>query len=115
MTTDRAPVPVDPAQWPEARGFHRLYSKDPERQARLAMALIGFSNALEEIHRDKKAADAVKPVIQSLCQYYPELAEETMVTPMESSSSGEVYQIDDRLAYYLDTILYPEADKPDEA
>lgn len=99
MAFEKAPVPVDPAQWPEARGFQRLYSGNPEYQARLVMALFGFRQDLLEWAHDEETAAAVEVVIKTFYERHPEFMEEGFI-PDSDIGTGP-YHMDERLVSYM--------------
>ncbi len=102
MTYHNAPVPTDPAQWPEARGFARLYGANPEFQARLAMALFGLRQDLLERHHDAAAAQVVEATIRVFAEHYPELTQDGYV-PNRDFDQG-TYRLDERLVWLLENI-----------
>lgn len=99
MSYDKAPVPVNPAQWPEARGFVRVYSGNPEYQARFVMALFGFRQDLLEWAHDNETAEAVEAVINAFYQRHPEFMQDGFV-PDSDIGTGP-YHMDDRLRTYM--------------
>ncbi|HEY4963793.1 MAG TPA: hypothetical protein VIH90_03800 [Candidatus Saccharimonadales bacterium] len=103
MANERAPVPVDLAQWPEVRGFRRIYVKDPERQARFVMALIGFKQELKYKAHDEDTVKAVDMVLRAFHEHYPEFMEDGMET--DSDVGTGIYHMDDRLGNYMSGVL----------
>ncbi len=99
MNYDKAPVPVDPAQWPEARGFRRIYSGNPEYQARFIMALFGFRQDLLEWAHDEDTAKAIEAVIHTFHQRHSEFMQDGFVP--DSDIGTGTYHIDDRLRTYM--------------
>ena len=99
MNYDKAPVPVDQAQWPEARAFRRLYSGNPEYQARLVMALFGFRQDLLEWADDEESARAVEATILALYNSHPDFMQDGFV-PVRDIGTGR-YHLDDRLRSYM--------------
>lgn len=100
MDYDKAPVPADPAQWPEARSFRRLYGQNPHFQSRLVMALLGFKTDLMEWVSDSEVAtDAIDVVIKAFIAEHPEFIEDGF-TPDNDTGMG-VYRLDKRLISLL--------------
>ncbi len=110
MAYENAPVPNDPGQWPEARGFRRLYSHNPEYQARLAMALLGFRKDLREWTEDTDTIAAIDVVLRTFHARHPEFLQDGYV--MESDLGGGTYHLDNRLAHYMDEILAEKSQLP---
>jgi hypothetical protein len=99
MTFEKAPVPVDPAQWPEARSFQRVYSGHPENQARLVMALFGFRQDLLEWAHDEETATAVEVVLRTFYQRHPEFMKDGYIP--DSDVGTGIYHVDERLRSYM--------------
>lgn len=75
MTGERAPVPVSPGQWSEARGFARLYHDNPHYQAHLVKTLCGFREQLILDHAGDDSGEDVQIIDHAICefaQHYPE-------------------------------------------
>lgn len=97
-------------QWPEFRSFIRVYSKDPWRQSRLAMALLGFRGELAWRYHDDKSVKAINTVIAALAEHYPEFLEDGFeATDSDVSTSlGSIYRLDSRLENYVRNIQEQE-------
>ena len=103
MNFDKAPVPADLAQWPEARGFSRLYSKNPEYQARLVMALFGFRQDLTEWAHDEESARVVEDTILAFYGRHSEFMQDGFVHYRDIGTG--VYHLDDRLQNLMTKLI----------
>ena len=104
----REPVSVDPDQWPEGRGFRRVYVRDPDRQARLVKALLGFRQDLREYHGDTTTVEAIDVVLRTFHQHFPEFMQVGYQREPDTEWSGGEYNADDRLLRKMQEILDPE-------
>lgn len=103
MLYDKAPVPADKAQWPEARGFRRLYSGNPEYQARLVMTLFGFRQDLTEWAHDEESARVVEDTILAFYGRHPEFMQDGFVP--DSDIGTGAYHLDNRLQKYMTELI----------
>jgi hypothetical protein len=103
MANEKAPSPVDKAQWPEARGFRRLYSKNPEYQARFLMVLLGFRQDLVEWAYDEATTEAIDTVIRGFHARHSEFMQDGYAP--DSDFGLGAYVADDRLLRYVAQIL----------
>jgi hypothetical protein len=101
----KAPVPVDPEQWPEARSFRRVYALDPDRQSRLAKALLGFRQDLLEWHSDEITVSAIDIVLRTFYNHFPEFMEDGYDRGSDSEWGSGAYQADERLLRSMQEII----------
>src|SRR5579872_1690777 len=109
MSYDKAPVPADKAEWPEARGFRRLYSGNPEYQARLVMTLFGFRQDLLEWAHDEESVKAVESTILAFYNRHPEFMQDGFMP--DSDIGTGAYHMDDRLRSYMGQLGVPTPDQ----
>lgn len=108
----RTPISVDRAQWPEGRGFRRVYVGDPDRQSRIAMGLIGFKHELELYgKKDSPAIEAIDIVLRAFYEQHPEFLIEGFERDPETEMGRGLYYPDDRLIHYMGQVL--ENDGPE--
>lgn len=102
----RTPISVDPSQWPEARGNRRVYYGDPDRQARVAMFLIGFKHQLELYGTSYPGAfEAIDLVLKAFYEKHPEFLEDGFQRDPETEMGTGTYHPDERLSYFMEQVL----------
>ncbi len=97
---DQKPVPISPAQWPEARSFERLYHGNPEIQARFVQALIGF-RAMLEWKNDCESSAAVNKILIEFTHRFPEYIAPHKGADLDKELMANDYIPDDRLMSFL--------------
>ncbi len=74
MDGENAPLPGT-SQWPEARGFERIYHMNPIYQARFTMALLGLRETIiyeASGHETGEEVAAIDTVIRAFHARHPE-------------------------------------------
>lgn len=103
MKDGKAPVPVSPTQWPEARSHQRVYGRNPEYQARFVMALLGFRQDLKEWTNDDETVQAIDVVIRAFHGRHPEFMQDGFVP--DSDFGADTYHLDERLRVCVSELL----------
>jgi hypothetical protein len=102
----RTPLPVSLAQWPEARSSRRTYTGDPDRQARVAMFLIGFKHELQLYNRAATdVCEAIDVVLKGFYEEHPEFLVDGFERDTETEMGSGIYHPDERLVHYMGQIL----------
>lgn len=107
-------IPVDPAQWPEARGFARVYVRDPDQQARFIMVMLGFRKDAVEHHYggdDAEAVDAIDTVIRTFANRFPQFLEDGFERDEDTYLGRGTYHMDERIGWLIADII----NQPDES
>lgn len=97
---DMTPLKPPGTQWPEDRGFSRLYEGDPHTQARLVHHLLGF-RALLETRRADELLEALDCVIAGFSNFFPEFLTTTPAEQQSSDFFRENYEPDERMLTIL--------------
>lgn len=99
-------IPVDPAQWPEARGFARVYARDPDQQSRFIMVMLGFRKDLIEHHYgDKDAVSAIDTVIRTFTERFPQFLEDGFERDEDTYLGKGAYHMDERIRWLIEDII----------
>jgi hypothetical protein len=105
-------IPFDPAQWPEARGFVRVYARDPDQQARFIMVMLGFREDIVEHHYgDEETVASIDNVIRTFARRFPEFREDGFERGEDTYLGRGKYHMDERIEWLITDIV----NQPDES
>ena len=105
MGREEAPLPVS-SQWSEARGFERIYHRNPIYQARFAMTLLGFrETVVHEASGDETGEEiaAIDTVLRTFCTKHPEFMFPEFTGDNELAE--QTYRADPRLIGLMNEVL----------
>lgn len=98
--------PYDPEQWPEARGFARVFTRDPEIQSRYVKILLGMRQEQREYVKDENVVQAIDVVLKAFLNKYPEcLMHHTQAELDADTLSHEIghYKPEERMLWLLES------------
>ena len=116
MTGEKNPygsIPDPSNQYPEARSFVRLYTKNPHAQARLLETLLGLQKIpaegwtnTEQTQQEKRdAARVVAQTIKYVAEQFPEWRTDGYVSDTDSNFGLPDYHPEERLVYLVDAVI----------
>ena len=91
------------SQWSEGRGFQRVYSRNPEKQALLAQTLIGLhEDLLQDSHSESEDSKIIARELAIFTNRYPEFLQTNVAVDLEV---GGTYNVDPRFLSFASELI----------
>ncbi len=100
-------------QWTEGRGFQRIYSKNPDKQAILAEALLGLraQYLMHTVGQETAQSLNVSRVIRDFSESFPEFIEEDVSRDPDIGHGR--YTVDPQLKLFVQAAIQSCEPDPD--
>src|SRR5437868_4574612 len=100
----KQPLPIDHDQWPEGRGFARIYGRDPHRQQPIMKNLLGY-RAMLRMEQDLTTLQALDIVIAHWARRFPEHLRPMKAEEQDSDIDRRDYIPDKRMLSLLGRVV----------
>ncbi len=101
------PLSNSVVQWHEARGFDRVYGRNPEAQARFVKTLLGFKDIFDwrSLPEIQDTSQAIGHVISAFAKLYPDFLEPRAAADMDPDLSTDIdYQPEGLMLSLLESL-----------